>query len=124
MTVQKPSILDTSINGENALVHTNGKIAILDLCIFKDLLALYLFQIPPIALDKAVNCHYNILVYRGMAKFGIALGSGPRGRGFESPYSDQKSGICTCRFRIFIEASQHDGSKFSSWLCIGLSEVI
>ena len=24
-----------------------------------------------------------------MAKFGIALGSGPRGRGFESRYSDQ-----------------------------------
>ena len=30
-----------------------------------------------------------------MAKFGIALGSGPRGLGFESRYSDQrrKSGI-------------------------------
>ena len=25
-----------------------------------------------------------------MAKFGIALGSGPRGRGFESPYSDHR----------------------------------
>ena len=25
-----------------------------------------------------------------MAKFGIALGSGPRGLGFESRYSDQK----------------------------------
>ena len=27
-----------------------------------------------------------------MAKFGIALGSGPRGLGFESRYSDQISG--------------------------------
>ncbi len=27
-------------------------------------------------------------LYRGVAKFGIALGSGPRGRGFESPHSD------------------------------------
>ena len=27
-----------------------------------------------------------------MAKLGIALGAGPRGRGVESPYSDQKSG--------------------------------
>ena len=26
-----------------------------------------------------------------MAKFGIALGSGPRGHGFESRYSDQKT---------------------------------
>ena len=36
-----------------------------------------------------------------MAKFGIALGSGPRGLGFESRYSDQKSGIRICGFRIF-----------------------
>ncbi len=27
---------------------------------------------------------------RGVAKFGIALGSGPRGLGFESRHSDQK----------------------------------
>ena len=27
-------------------------------------------------------------VFRGVAKFGIALGSGPRGRGFESRHSD------------------------------------
>ncbi len=26
--------------------------------------------------------------YRGVAKFGIALGSGPRGLGFKSPHSD------------------------------------
>ena len=36
-----------------------------------------------------------------MAKFGIALGSGPRGRGFESPYSDQKTGIRFCGFQFF-----------------------
>ena len=30
-----------------------------------------------------------ILKYRGVAKFGIALGSGPRGHGFESRHSDQ-----------------------------------
>ena len=29
-----------------------------------------------------------------MAKFGIALGSGPRGRGFESPYSDHRKQYC------------------------------
>ena len=28
--------------------------------------------------------------YRGVAKLGIALGSGPRGQGFESPHSDHK----------------------------------
>ncbi len=28
---------------------------------------------------------------RGVAKFGIALGSGPRGLGFESPHSDHQS---------------------------------
>ena len=28
--------------------------------------------------------------YRGVAKFGIALGSGPRGRGFESRHSDHR----------------------------------
>ena len=38
-----------------------------------------------------------------MAKFGIALGSGPRGRGFESPCSDQKTGdyICGRRFSSY-----------------------
>ena len=32
---------------------------------------------------------YNYLSYPGVAKFGIALGSGPRGRRFESCHSDQ-----------------------------------
>ena len=37
-----------------------------------------------------------------MAKFGIALGSGPRGLGFESRHSDQNSGIRKCGFRNFL----------------------
>ena len=41
-------------------------------------------------LDKAKKIHYNMQVNRGVAKFGIALGSGPRGLGFESRHSDQK----------------------------------
>ena len=41
-------------------------------------------------LDKAQKIHYNMWVNRGVAKFGIALGSGPRGLGFESRHSDQK----------------------------------
>ena len=47
-----------------------------------------------------------------MAKFGIALGSGPRGLGFESRYSDQKSGdrIRGCRFFICI-AIRKDGTN-------------
>ena len=45
-----------------------------------------------LTLDKVIILHYNNLVYRGMAKFGIALGSGPRGLGFESRYSDHYSG--------------------------------
>ena len=32
-------------------------------------------------------------LFRGVAKFGIALGSGPRGRGFESRHSDQNPQI-------------------------------
>ena len=31
------------------------------------------------------------MAFRGVAKFGIALGSGPRGLGFESRHSDQKA---------------------------------
>ena len=30
------------------------------------------------------------VIYPGVAKFGIALGSGPRGRGFKSRHSDHK----------------------------------
>ena len=37
-----------------------------------------------------------------MAKFGIALGSGPRGLGFESRYSDQRKKSCDAmRFKAF-----------------------
>ena len=39
--------------------------------------------------------------YRGMAKFGIALGSGPRGLGFESRYSDQNCGNGLCHSHNF-----------------------
>ena len=42
-----------------------------------------------------------------MAKFGIALGSGPRGLGFESRYSDQRKKSCDAMgfkaFSFFIE---------------------
>ena len=31
------------------------------------------------------------LIYPGVAKFGIALGSGPRGRGFKSRHSDHQA---------------------------------
>ncbi len=43
------------------------------------------------ALDIFLESSYNIIyVSRGVAKLGIALGSGPRGRGFESRHSDQR----------------------------------
>ena len=57
-----------------------------------------------------------------MAKFGIALGSGPRGLGFESRYSDQNSGnhIRGCRnfLRIGIRkggTSANTGVKSVRW---------
>ena len=31
--------------------------------------------------------------FRGVAKLGIALGSGPRGRGFKSRHSDQRKSL-------------------------------
>ena len=37
-----------------------------------------------------------VKLYRGVAKFGIALGSGPRGLGLESPHSDHAE----CPYRI------------------------
>ncbi len=39
------------------------------------------------------NKMYDILIrsHRGVAQFGSALGSGPRGRGFESRHSDHKN---------------------------------
>ena len=50
---------------------------------------------------------------RGVAKFGIALGSGPRGRGFESRHSDQNP-------QIFVQEAQksEDSSFAKPWnLC-------
>lgn len=38
-------------------------------------------------------------IYPGVAQFGSALGSGPRGRGFESRHSDQKKE--TAKWRLF-----------------------
>ena len=66
------------------------------------------------SLDNCIKTHYNNLVYRGVAKFGIALGSGPRGRGFESRHSDQRllpdflgsPGVLFCLCGImFVESS-------------------
>ena len=37
-----------------------------------------------------------------MAKFGIALGSGPRGLGFESRYSDHKKALNSSEFGAFL----------------------
>ena len=34
----------------------------------------------------------KLFTHRGVAQFGSVLGSGPRGRGFESRHSDQKGG--------------------------------
>ena len=44
---------------------------------------------------------------RGVAKFGIALGSGPRGLGFESRHSDQKPSTKVGGFLIFIITVGH-----------------
>ena len=38
---------------------------------------------------------------RGVAKFGIALGSGPRGLGFESRHSDQRKALKSYDFGAF-----------------------
>ena len=38
-----------------------------------------------------------------MAKFGIALGSGPRGPGFESRCSDQKKKVHLYRWAFFFK---------------------
>ena len=46
---------------------------------------------------QAVEYMFTVksIKYRGVAKFGIALGSGPRGHGFESRHSDhEKSHFC------------------------------
>lgn len=43
------------------------------------------------------------VVSRSVAQFGSALGSGPRGRGFESHHSDQKDTAKGCAKRTTIE---------------------
>ena len=53
-----------------------------------------------------------------MAKFGIALGAGPRGLGCESRYSDQNSGDHICGYRNFLRTGirkavkKHAGGMF------------
>ena len=45
------------------------------------------------------------LIYRGVAQFGRALGSGPRGRVFKSHHSDQykcPETVYSCGFRAFL----------------------
>ncbi len=59
-------------------------------------------------LDTLFKNPYNKYGFRGVAKFGIALGSGPRGLGFESRHSDQNAGIrlCGClRFLLCFSAN-------------------
>ncbi len=57
-----------------------------------------------------------------MAKFGIALGSGPRGLGFESRYSDHKKGqsdvLSGWFFTIFHKPVTIIGPVLYSFLCI------
>ena len=68
-------------------------------------------QLRPWYLTK-VRIVIIISAFRGMAKFGIALGSGPRGLGFESRYSDQKSGDRFCGYRIFLHIGiRKDGTS-------------
>jgi hypothetical protein len=55
-------------------------------------LKLYFFAIDTKEIDGYNNIS-NFTIYRGVAKFGIALGSGPRGLGFKSPHSDHNVGI-------------------------------
>ena len=43
------------------------------------------------SIDKPWALWYTILARRGVAQFGRVLGSGPRGRWFESSHSDEKS---------------------------------
>ena len=58
-----------------------------------------------------------------MAKFGIALGSGPRGLGFESRYSDQKEERVLMHPLFFLVGTgirkagtrAHTGVKIESW---------
>ena len=49
------------------------------------------------AIDNSVLFCYNICVVkqRGVAQFGRALGSGPRGRKFKSSHSDQNQSKCS-----------------------------
>ncbi len=68
---------------------------------------------------------------RGVAKFGIALGSGPRGRGFESRHSDHRKSLekpmffrvfCFAVFPCFCTLDNKNGQQIRkirsfSWFC-------
>ena len=64
-------------------------------------------------------CIISSVVQRGVAKFGIALGSGPRGHGFKSRHSDQKSVDFVGGF--FIQADRLGiSSRFSVYIIAAL----
>ena len=71
-------------------------------------------------LDKAQEIHYNSQVNRGVAKFGIALGSGPRGLGFESRHSDQiaANGMPSAAILYHYAAAEEWGIRNGQIFCI------
>ena len=81
-------------------------------------------------LDKIGFFQYNGQGHRGVAKFGIALGSGPRGLGFESRHSDQNCGNSICYshnfYRVGIrkdDTSPQTGVKSVRWTLFRQYEV-
>ena len=55
----------------------------------------------------------RLTLFRGVAQFGSALGSGPRGREFESPHSDQKIRLSILLKRIFYIVKEVDCVKLA-----------
>ena len=59
-----------------------------------------------------IDVFFNIMAkLRGVAKFGIALGSGPRGLGFESRHSDHKSQHSLIQRKVLVNGD------FSLFIC-------
>ena len=56
-------------------------------------------------LDLFKYLYYNFKALRGVAKFGIALGSGPRGHGFKSRHSDQIKEIALLCYLFYFSMS-------------------
>ena len=46
--------------------------------------------------------HIGSIVCRGVAQFGSAFGSGPKGRWFKSSHPDHRKSPETLRFRVFL----------------------